>query len=470
MRDILGVEPTPYQCHILDALLQDHRVAVKSPHGGGKTATAAWIILWAVAMFEDVKVPTTASNWRQLTKYLWPEIHKWARKARWDKLGLTIRYGRELFEQSLKLAAGREAFALASNDPAAIEGAHAKTIVYVLDEAKAIATPIWDAIEGAFSTAGKDTNSNAYALAISTPGDTVGRFYDIHRHKPGYEDWTTIHITLEECIAAGQISQEWADRRKLQWGENSAVYQNRVLGEFATAGEQTVIPLAWVEAAMDRWQNCNGSGLQNEINRLGETYNPDKPPILPLAYGVDVARSGADKTAVAKLRGRVIERIDYYSQQDTMQTVGALVVELGNDVITPIAVDVIGIGAGVFDRLKELGYNAIPVNVSSAADRLDSSGAMGFINLRAALWWCFGRELLLPDNPDPIALPPDDLLTGDLTAPTYTLTSNGRYKVGSKDEIREQLGRSTDSADAVLMALYANWEKVHRPKFQMEWI
>lgn len=436
VRDVLGIATVaPYQEEILRALVRHKRVAVRGTHGLGKTAIASWAVLWAVSVFEgDVKVPTTASKWRQLSKFLWPEIRKWARSGNLNKVGVDLRRGKELLELNIKLE-GKEAFALAASDPSAIEGAHADTILYVFDESKAIPNDIWDAAEGAFASAGDDTESNAYALAISTPGVSSGRFYDIHARKPGYEDWHTIHVTLEEAIAAGRVSREWADTRKRQWGENSSVYKMRVLGEFDTSGEQSVIPLEWIEAANDRWYACEGKG---EGVR---------------SVGVDPARFGMDKTAFAFRVGDVIESIQYHSKEDTMQTAGRAIAAVGGDKSIPILVDVIGVGAGVVDRLEELEYAVRGINVGRKSTATDISGEIGFRNLRSELWWMM-RELLDPVNRHDIALPPDDLMTGDLTAPQYKYTSTGMIQVESKDDIRTRIGRSTDGADAVMLAFY----------------
>lgn len=435
VKEKLHVDPAPYQERILQALVRHKKVAVRGPHGLGKTAIASWVVLWALYAFNtDVKVPTTASAWRQLEYYLWPEVRKWARRLDWDDtpprlLDLAIKFRGE----------SKEAFAVASDDPALIEGAHASVICYVLDESKAISDPFWDAIEGAFSGAGDDTAQEAYALSISTPGAPQGRFYDIHKRKPGLQDWHAIHVTLDEAIEAGRISREWTENRAAQWGEHSAVYQNRVLGEFAESAEDCVIPLAWVEKANERWHAVNGKG---EGQR---------------ALGVDPARYGADKTSIAELVGRVIEKLDYYSQEDTMQTAGRVAGRVQKDV--PIAADVIGIGAGVVDRLKELDFRVEGVNVAAAAvDNFgrplkDVTGTFEFINIRAYIWWLL-RDALNPDRPEALALPPDDKLTGDLTAPTFSYTSRGQIKVESKDEIRKRLKRSTDGADAVGLALY----------------
>lgn len=428
VRDVIGATPTDYQVDILQHFAERRRVAIRGPHGLGKTAISAWCVLWAMGAFpQDVKVVTTAGSWVQLTQYTWPEIRKWGSHAAWGKIGKIVRLEKELLKEKFLLPTeNKAAFAVASANPELAEGAHAAVVVYIFDEAKAIPAKMFEAAEGAFST------GLAFALAISTPGDPSGVFYDIHSRKKGYESWWTRHVTLQEAIDSGRINPEWAEEKRQQWGDASAVYQNRVLGEFAASGSDSVIPLAWVELANERWRECGGKGAGD------------------IAYGVDVARSGEDKTVVATLRGKVVEALAVYSQADTMETVGRVVVAVGNKQ-DRIAVDVIGIGAGVYDRLRELQYNALGINVSVSTDRVDRSGKIGFLNLRAAIWWAL-REALDPDGGVLLALPPNDDLTGDLTAPTWKITSSGKIQIEAKEDIRKRIGRSPDAGDAVGLA------------------
>lgn len=434
-----------YQLEILEEFTTRRRVAVRGPHGLGKTALAAILVLWFANTRDgriDWKNPTTASAWRQLTHFLWPEIRKWASKLRWDKLGREAYDNtKEMLKLSLSLETG-EAFAIASDRPVLMEGAHASELLYIFDESKAIPAETFDAVEGAFSS------GECYALAISTPGEPQGRFYEIHSRKPGFEDWWVRHVTLEECIAAGRVSAAWAEQRKLQWGEESAVYQNRVLGEFASSEEGGVIPLSWVEAANERWRALHDSGQWGDFTRCG----------------VDVARSGADKTVIAMRHGGAIRELRRFSKDDTMVTTGrvaGILREHGGEA----AVDVIGIGAGVVDRLREdrdFRRRTMAFNASEKTEAVDCSGELGFINKRSASWWHL-RELLDPANDTPIALPPDDLLIGDLTAPHWKLNSGGRIQVESKDAIKKRLGRSTDDGDAVCMAFWSDPDTPQRP-------
>jgi len=425
-----GDGPTAYQDECLTAVGVRHRATARGPHGLGKTSIASWVMLWFIETREaagvDWKVVTTAGSWSQLRNFLWPELHKWERMMRpasgWAQ-------GSELLQMSVKLRLG-QAFAVASNKPELIEGAHADQLLYIYDEAKSILPATFDASEGAFSGAVADRD--AYAWAGSTPGAPVGRFADIHHRRPGYEDWWVKHVTLEDAIAAGRISRAWADQRAKQWGESSAIYQNRVLGEFAAEDAQNVIPIAWVEAAIERWR------------MLGGGYAPF------INVGVDVARYGEDRTTLALRFGDAIAEIRTYAKAETMETTGHVAGVLHANRGEAV-VDVVGLGAGVVDRLREMRLAVVAFNAAGRSDHLDRSGELGFVNRRSAAWWNL-REMLDPAFDPVVALPPDEELLGDLVTPMYRVVSGGRIAIESKDDIRKRLGRSTDKGDAVVQS------------------
>lgn len=418
VHEALQAEPTSYQAEILDAVLKYRRVAVRSPHGAGKTSLAAWLVLWAMANFEaDFKVITTASAWRQLVRFTWPEIHKWYRSARWELVGVKP----ELLTLSLKTPGG-EAFAVASDKPDLIEGAHAKRLLYILDESKAIMPAIWDAVEGAFST------GDCYALAISTPGARSGRFYEIHRRAPGFEDWRTRHIKLEEAMAAGRVSQEWVEARKRQWGEDSPVFQARVLGEFPEQSEDALFSLAWIEAARERELSLDAQ---------------------PRA-GLDVARFGSDDSALVVRQGPCVLSIEIWQGHDTMMTTGRVKAQA-----IPVNVDIIGVGSGVYDRLREQNHPCTAVNVSAAA-----TDGEHFANLRAEIYWHL-RERFQKGEIDLTRLSRThyDRLSGELTAMKFKYTSTGKIILESKDEMKKRLGYSPDLADALALAFLERQQK-----------
>lgn len=304
---------TGYQEEILTKLVTEGRASVRGPHGLGKTMLAALAVLWFATTREDArkdwKCPTTASAWRQLEHYLWPEIHKWAKRLRWDVLDRAPFNDRtELQVLNLRLEWG-SAFAVASDNAALIEGVHADSVLYIFDESKTIPADTFDAAEGAFSGAGEDTPAEAFGLAQSTPGEPSGRFYEMHQRKPGLEDWWVRHVTKEEAIAAGRVSREWTEKRKAQWGEDSAVYANRVEGEFHSSDADGVIPLEWVERANERWRAWRDAGF------------PGRSGLV--IVGVDVARSGPDETVLAPRFGWNVDTLRRSRKESTTQTKGA---------------------------------------------------------------------------------------------------------------------------------------------------
>lgn len=107
-----------------------------------------------------------------------------------------------------------------------------------------------------------------------------------------------------------------------------------------------------------------------------------------------------------------------------------------------ILVDVIGLGAGVFDRCRELGLPARGVNVGEAAATRDNC-----MRLRDELW-LKGREWF---QDKACSIPQDDALIAELTAPTYTFSSTGKMVVESKADMKKRGLRSPDLADALLL-------------------
>lgn len=431
---------TSYQQEIIAELPARKREAVRGPHGCAKSTTAAVTVLWFAltrdAAGVDWKIPTTAGSWHQLTHYLWPEIHKWAGHIRWDK----VRDGRpftrqELQNLNLRLAHGA-AFAGASANSALIEGAHADSILFVFDEAKVIPALTFDACEGALGGTGE-----ALALTLSTPGAPAGRFYDICSRKPGYEDWHPVHVSLEQAVAAGQVSPDWAGQRARQWGTTSSIYVNRVLGEFHSGDEDSVIPLAWAEAAVERWHEWDLAG------------RPGTELDYPRTAGVDVARFGTNKTVIAIRNGPVLVELRKTAKEDTMTTAGRVKGVLDADPARTGIIDVIGVGGGVFDRLREQDCQVEAFNASGHTDRLDATGELGFNNTRSAAWYGL-REQLDPSADSDICLPDDDMLLGDLSAPQWRITSGGKIAVESKEEIEKRLGRSTDDGDAAVESFW----------------
>ena len=161
---------------------------------------------------------------------------------------------------------------------------------------------------------------------------------------------------------------------------------------------------------------------------------------------MDVGRGG-DFSVYAKRFEWMIDELERSHEKDTMPVAGrtkGILDKYGGYA----NVDVIGVGAGVVDRLREQGCDARAFNAGERTSKTDKSGELGFVDKRSAAWWNI-REILADEE---AGLPPDDKLIGDLTAPKWRVMSGGKIKVENKDEIKKRLKRSTDDGDAVIMA------------------
>src|SRR5262245_3541576 len=192
-----------------------------------------------------------------------------------------------------------------------------------------------------------------------------------------------------------------------------------------------IIPTAWVRAAQKRW-TANGHRGQ---------------PLT--ALGVDVARGGADKTVLARRHGTWFAPLEKHPGKGTPDgpaVVRLVLRALEGDLRAWVNVDVIGVGASVYDGCKQARLtHAHPVNFAAATEARDRSGRLGFANLRAYAYWSL-REALDPDQGDNLALPPDPELLADLCAGRWEPTAKG-VKVEPKEDIQERIGRSPDCGD-----------------------
>lgn len=449
VKEVLQVNPWQKQTDILKSMCKYSRTAVRSCHGVGKSFIAGQVILWFLYSFPYSIVLSTAPTWRQVEKLIWKEVRASYRRAK-------IPLGGNLLPKSPEIQIIQDewyAAGLSTNEPERFQGFHEENILVVVDEAAGVPEDIFESIEGVL------TSGNARLLLLGNPTEASGVFYNAFKEQ-GYHtiaisafdtpNFTAFGIT-EEDIAEGTwqekitgplpnpklITPEWVADKYRRWGPNSPAYQARVRGQFPEEGEDTLIPLAWVEAAMERWEDTNEE--------------------KPVEIGVDVARFGSDKTVIAIRKGNKVLPLEVYAKQDTMETAGHTIRAWKQYKAERLKIDVIGIGAGVVDRVKEQGIGAEEINVADRATDPEQ-----FANLRSELWWNL-RERLDPNpvtNPNPVALPPDDDLLSDLSGIKYKINSRGQIVVESKEDMKKRLGHSPDRGDAVVLAFAKG-----KPKF-----
>jgi hypothetical protein len=204
---------------------------------------------------------------------------------------------------------------------------------------------------------------------------------------------------------------------------------------FQLSGHDSFIPAYLVARA--RKANCDPSG--------------------PLVIGFDPAWMGEDRHAMARRQGRCVTKIETKNKLDTMQAAGWCKKVIDEEKPAKFFIDVGGVGAGVYDRLKEWGEPyvkiVVPVNFGSAPlepQPLDDQGkpSGGPLNRRAEMWMK-SKEWL--EDPAGAKIPDIDSLQADACGPTYKYDSHTRVQLEKKEDMRRRGMPSPDEWDAVAL-------------------
>lgn len=430
--DRLGDVYWSKQREILYSVRDNPATAVPSCHDVGKSFIAARAIAWWIDTHPpgEAFVVSTAPTDKQVGAILWREL---GRAHRLGNLPGRVNL-KEWYLGPELVGFGRKP---SDTDPTAFQGIHAKYVLVVLDEASGIPEALFDA------AATLVTNEYSRTLAIGNPDDPESYFAKVCASL----NWNTVQISaydspnftgeeVPQAVRDVLIHPEWVERQKVEWGERSARFISKVLGEFPKDTADTLIPSSWAEA-------CRASELAADVEGSSE---------LPVELGVDVG-AGDDETVIRERRGRKAGRRWASRHADAMRAVGEVVTAAKETGATSIKVDVIGVGFGVYGRLKELADQGVlqcEVHAVNVADR--ATQPTRFVNLKAEIWWEVGRELSRVHGWDLSDI--DDNTLRELTMHRLRYDSSGRIQVESKDDVRARLKRSPNDADALLLAFY----------------
>ena len=408
------------QEEILRAVRDNARVAVRSCNGSGKTFVAAHAVLWWLRCFPDSIVITTAPTEHQVRDVLWREIRR-VYHAREEVIG------GKLLRTSLELDDKHCAQGLSTDTPERFQGFHEGHILFVVDEASGVREGIFEAMEGSM------TSEHSRMLLLGNPTALSGYFYEaFHRRR---SLWKTIHISANDTPNIANkddkwpslVTQKWVDDAKVNWGEDSPMYQIRVLGDFPSESEDTLISLKTIE---------------NAVEGKGEV--PDLEDGESVELGVDVARFGSDRTVICARKGDRVIDMESFTKKDTMETAGLVNRFVKRHSPVCVRVDAIGVGAGVVDRLKELGVPGVKgINVARRATNQEH-----FANLKAELYDGL-RERFQQGR---IRIPNDQKLISELASIRYSFSSSGQIRIEDKDDLRSRGRPSPDLADALMLA------------------
>lgn len=417
VRNVLGQSPLPWQEKLLQKIAAGkRRISVRAGHGVGKSTVCAWAIVWVMCTRFPQKAVMTAPTAGQLFDALFSEL-----KAQVNKLPPVLRDSFDVLSDRISLKAAPESsFASArtssSERPEALAGIHSENVLLIVDEASAVPEAVFEAAAGSMS------GHSACTILIGNPTRNSGLFYRTHHELAS--DWDTMHVS---CLDIPLVSKDFVEQIKATYGEGSNAFRIRVLGEFAVADNDTLIAAELVDAAMSRDVTADVSD--------------------GMVYGLDVARFGTDRSALCKRKGNVVMEVKSWGGLDLMQLVGAVVNEARTDNPVEICVDTIGLGSGVADRLREMGYNVRDVNVAEASAMNPNAN-----KLRDELWLAV-KEWLATRT---VKIPAESALRHELVAPRYGFTSSGKIVVESKDSMKKRGMRSPDLADSLCLTFAGN--------------
>lgn len=245
------------------------------------------------------------------------------------------------------------------------------------------------------------------------------------------------------------LSQEEAEIRNIHKLSNEQMlWRRRKIGEFSSnfiEGERRFkeeYPCTPIEA----FQHAQGvdSFVPSIIVHRARKDPADIERVGPILIGVDPARFGDDRTSIIRRQGRVAYGLESYRKLDTMQVTGLVYQIIKNESPDKIYIDVVGLGAGVVDRLNEMGFRDIVKEVNAGIEALDANR---YSNKRAEMWGEMRRWL----EDEPVSIPDSDSLHADLCAPSYGHDSKHRLVMEQKKEMRSKGLQSPDEAEALIL-------------------
>lgn len=446
LSDVLGKRWYSKQEEMAESFLSNQRVAVKSANGCGKSAFVSDIIPWIVAVFPPeetlciVSAPTLSQIEKVIFAYL--KVNKGIAEASGSPLPGRIT---ETLAWKLDRPEGSE-FLVFGKRPSdqdivsSFQGTRKQNTFVFLDEAGGLPQEMFTAAEAVA------TGSGSKILAIGNPDKRGTEFHRIFTDPKISQDWTLHTISAYDLptftgevvyddeekqrkLLAGLTSVDWVEHKKRAWGEDSARYKAKVLGDFPDEADNTFFSQAVIDKAY-------------------ETTIDEDEAIRPI-LGLDVARFGADENVLYMNRGGRVRVVDKWSKMDLIETARKVHEYAQRYMALVVNVDVNGVGGGVVDALLRLDeFSDAAYDVGAINGSHSSPDSARWTNARAWHYDTF-RELLANGQIDLDF--EDSQLRDELISQTYKFSQKGSITMTSKDEMRKSGVSSPDSLDAAIL-------------------
>jgi hypothetical protein len=424
--EVLGATPDSWQVEVLRAVRVNARVALKACKGPGKTTLLAWVVWWFLVTRPHPKVVATSVTEDNLRDNLWAELSKWQQQSlflqamfRWTATRVqSVEHPETWWASARSWSKGSDPTQQANT----LAGIHADNVLFVLDEAGGIPDAVAAAAEGGLANASEAEGREAKLIIAGNPTHLEGPLYRACTSERAL--WWVKEITgdPDDPQRAPRISVEWARAQIAKYGRDNPFVLVNVFGKFPPTSSTALLGPDDVSASMAR--AVTEQAVRQEVKILG----------------VDVARFGDDRTVIVLRQGKCVLQPLVLRNQDTMSVAGQVSLLATKHRPDAIFVDQATFGAGVVDRLNQLGFECIGVDFGG------KSLSAKYHNKRAEMW--FGMAEWVKAGG---ALPSIPELVTELTTPQYKFSAENRLQLEKKQEIKKRTGVSPDIADAIAL-------------------
>lgn len=306
---------------------------------------------------------------------------------------------------------GARIYIMGADNPDALRGMYLDGVI--LDEYGQIKENLWgEIIRPALA------DRKGWAVFVGTPKGQNG-FFQKYQEALGNPKW---YHCLYKASETGVLDAD--ELESMRESMSDVEYRQEMECDFSVAAFNALL-------GAEDIQKANGT-VYNE-GQLGGSVR---------VMGVDVARFGGDRSAICMRHGLAVMPILTFKGLDTMTFAGTVIHHINRFKPDAVFIDSGAMGAGVIDRIRQLGYSCIDVAFGGKAD---SDGR--YVNRRTEMYFKLTKFI----KEDGGSLPQDDTLSEELTNVYYGFDNRGRLKLKSKEEIKETLGRSPDMADALAL-------------------
>jgi len=434
VNDVLGKHLWSKQREVAQSVVDNSHTAVVSCNGAGKSALAGMMGAWWIAVHDvyETAMICSAPTYPQIARVLFRELkdnHKLAaergfplpghinQSEEWkldDAYGTLVAFGRRPADTDIV---------------SAFQGIHRRYVMVILDEAGGIPLDLYTATEAVTNTA------DARVLAIGNPDRRGTEFHRIFREDP---TWNKIKISaydspnftdevIPDNLRPLLIQKEWVEKRKIAWGEDSARFKSKVLGEFPDEADNTFFSQTAIDKAIDL-------DVADDME-------------IDCVLGCDVARFGEDDSVIYINRGGKVRKYATWTKATAIESANRIHQAAMETGAKEVRIDGAGLGGPIVDLVVSLsGDKYITISMMGSAASPDNTR---WHNARASNYDNL-REMMLDSRID---MDPDDkTLLDEMLMIQYKFTPKGAILMESKDDMRSRGVKSPDSLDALVYA------------------